>query len=230
LSDPAHPATSAEPGEESLAGLWSFTLQTLVGRGAHEINNALNGAVVNVEVVKARARPGADAGAAASFAEAASAQLEELAALTEALLALARAPRGTPDAALIARQASALLAPGLPRLGVRIELSGDRSCPAGGDPSAVRLAVVAGLLAVVDAAADTAARTAETAGTDSADEPTHRVGCRMQSDARPTVEIAPRYGATLPPAVARALAAVDVVISADSEMLRIALPERIGSY
>jgi hypothetical protein len=152
--------------------------------------------------------------------------LEELAALTEALLMLSRPPRGTPDAAVIARHASALLAPGVARLGVRIELSGARSCPAGGDPTAVRLAVVAGLLAVVEAAA----RMAETAGTDSAVEPTHRVGCTTQSDDRPTVEIAPRYGATLPPAVARALAAVDVVVSADSEMLRIALPERSEPY
>jgi signal transduction histidine kinase len=226
LSDPALSATATEPGEESLAGLWSFTLQALVARAAHEINNALNGAVVNVEVVKARARPGADAGAAAPFAEAASTQLEELAAMTEALLALSRPPRGTPDAALIARHASALLTPGLARLGVRIDLTSARACPAGGDPTAVRLAVVSGLLAAVDMAA----RMAETAGTDSAVEPTRRVGCTTLSDDRPTVEIAPRYGATLPPPVARALSAVDVVVSADSEMLRIALPKRAEPY
>ena len=226
MIDPALPAIATEPGEQTLAGLWSFTLQALVARAAHEVNNALNGAIVNVEVVKARARPGADGGTAAPFAEAASAQLEELAALTEALLALGRPPRGTPDAALIARHASAHLTPGLQRLHVRIELSGARSCPVDGDPTAVRLAVVAGLLAAVDAAA----RMAETAGTDSADEPTRRVGCTTVFDDRPTVEIAPRYGATVPPAVARALAAVDVVVSADSEMLRIALPKRSEPY
>jgi hypothetical protein len=226
LSEPALPGATTEPGEETLAGLWSFTLQALVARAAHEVNNALNGAVVNVEVVKARARPGADAGAAAPFAEAASAQLEELAVFTEALLALGRAARGTPDAALVARHTSTLMAPGLARQGVRIEHVGSRSCPAGGDPTAARLAVVAGLLAVAEAAV----HTVETAGTDSAVEPTYRVGCTTQDDDRPTVEIAPRYGATLPPAVVRALAAVDVLVSTDSEMLRIALPARAEPY
>ena len=215
-----------EPGEETLAGLWSFTLQALVARAAHEINNALNGAVVNVEVVKARARAGIDGAAAAPFAEAAGQQLEELAALNEALVGLARAPRGTPDAALVVRQAVVLLSPSVARLGVRLEAAGARSRPVASDPLAVRLAVVAALVAVADAAAGTD----ETAGTDSAVELGRPVRCTTLSDERPTVEIAPRHGATLPVAVERALAAAAVVVSVDSEMLRIAFPGREGSY
>ena len=224
MTDPTS-SNGAEPGEESLAGLWSFTLQTLVARAAHDVNNALNGAVMNVEVVKARARPGADAGTVAPFAEAAAGQIEEVAALAGALLALGRGPRGTPDAALVLRHAARLLAPDLARRGIALDLEDVRACPVGGDPTATRLAIVAGLLAVADAAG-----TAETAGTDSADELPRRLRCSTRSDARPTVEIAPRFGATLPAPVARALAAAAVELDVESEMLRIALPVSPDAY
>jgi hypothetical protein len=60
-------------------------------RVTHEIRNPLNGAAVNLEVVRSRAgRPGVDAGSLAPFAEAASAELGRAIGLVEALLALAR--------------------------------------------------------------------------------------------------------------------------------------------
>jgi len=213
---------STEPGEETLAGLWSFTLQALAARVAHEINNALNGALMNVEVVRTRARPGVDSGSVAPFAQAAADQLAELARLTEALLALARAPRGTPDAALMVRHAAALLAPVLAHVGGGIEVAGAPSCPVGGDAHAARLAVVASLLAVTEATLGGV--TAGAAGTVSADEPVRLVRCTTLADDPPTVEIAPRRGATLKAAVAGVLASAGVIVMAESGILRIALP------
>jgi signal transduction histidine kinase len=222
-------ARQDEPGDgvpanavDDLAGLWSFTLQSLAGRAAHEINNALNGAIMNVEVVRARARPGADAGAVSPFADAAASQLEEVAALSGALLALARVPRGTPDAAEIARQAVALLAPAAAHDGVVIELGGERQCPAGADPLAVRLAIVAALLAVTDEARSVRDRTDETAGTDSAVEPERPLRCSTWADGRAIVEIAPRYGASLSTTVLRALVRHGVEATLDGDTLRLA--------
>ena len=80
-----------------LAELWLHALQRLADRAAHELNNALNGVVVNLEVVRARARPAADAGRVAPFAEAAVEQAEGALALTGALLALSRPPRAPVD-------------------------------------------------------------------------------------------------------------------------------------
>lgn len=65
-----------------------------MARATHEIRNPLNGAAVNLEVVRQRIRRGdaaAPGGAALEpFAEAAGAELERAIARTEALLALAR--------------------------------------------------------------------------------------------------------------------------------------------
>ena len=98
-------ATSPSPAERS-ALLWLAMSQRIAGRAAHEVKNALNAVAVNLEVVRSRlARAAADPGAtpqpspaaAARFADVASAQFEGLSALTEAMLALTRAPREPAD-------------------------------------------------------------------------------------------------------------------------------------
>ena len=229
MSHPRPDAAPPEPGEIALAGLWSFALQALAGRAAHEINNALNGALVNVAVVQARARPGADAGLVASFAEAAAAQLEETAAMTAALLALSRAPRGNPDAAEIVRHGVALLGPAVAHDRLRLEASGDRACPVAVAPVAARLAVVSALLAVAEAARSDR-ETAETAGPESAGEPVCLVRCITRSGERPTFEIAPRFGAALAPHVGRALADAGVVATLDADALRLAFLPSAAPY
>src|SRR5690606_11174072 len=79
---------------------WLPTLQELAGRTSHEIKNALNGVAVNLEVLRSRLERGAGEGDAvaasvAPFARSASEQLDVLAELTEALLALARPAQGS---------------------------------------------------------------------------------------------------------------------------------------
>jgi signal transduction histidine kinase len=75
---------------------WLDALQRLADRAAHEIRNPLNGAVVNLEVVRQRAaKPGADLADVVPFAEAAAGEVERTVELVGALLALAR-PVSTP--------------------------------------------------------------------------------------------------------------------------------------
>jgi signal transduction histidine kinase len=75
---------------------WLSALQRLADRAAHGIRNPLNGAVVNLEVVRQRAaRPGADLAAIVPFVEAAAGEVEKIVELVGALLALAR-PVSTP--------------------------------------------------------------------------------------------------------------------------------------
>ena len=75
---------------------WLSALQRLADRAAHGIRNPLNGAVVNLEVVRQRAaRPGADLAAIVPFVEAAAGEVEKIVELVGALLALAR-PASTP--------------------------------------------------------------------------------------------------------------------------------------
>jgi signal transduction histidine kinase len=79
--------------------LWLDTLQALGRPVAHEVRNALNGVSVNLEVVRSRAaRPDAAAASVARYADVAAAQVETLAALVDALLAVVRAPGDRADA------------------------------------------------------------------------------------------------------------------------------------
>ncbi len=176
---------------------------------------------MNVTVVQARARPGADAGAITSFAAAAGAQLEDVAALVEAMLALGRPHRGSLDAATIACHTATLLRPSTVHRGIRLTVDGDRSAPVTADPTAVRLAIVAALLAVT---------TAEFAGTEGADAPgapTSAVRCTILPDdasAAHILSITPRRGAELSLAIRRALSAGGVAVTHDDEALRLVFP------
>src|SRR4051812_36940492 len=90
---------------------WLDALQRLAGRSAHELKGVLNGVSVNLEVIRSRAaRANSTASAVSSFAEAASAQLDDVIELSEALLALARAPREPVDIGTELRRIAILLA------------------------------------------------------------------------------------------------------------------------
>jgi hypothetical protein len=60
----------------------------MIRRAGHELRNALSGVAVNVEVVRSRAGREGPPGELASFANRASAQVQEASALTDGLLAL----------------------------------------------------------------------------------------------------------------------------------------------
>jgi len=88
-------------GDGASSSQWLGALQGLAGRIAHEIKNPLNAVTVNLEVVRSRCERGsADPAALLPFAVAASGELERVARLVEALLALARP--ANPDLAVLA--------------------------------------------------------------------------------------------------------------------------------
>lgn len=80
-----------DDGAGPAAGAWAAAYRRLALRLSHELRNPLNGAMVNVEVLRGRsAKPGLEAATLRSFAESASAELERAVSLVDALLALAR--------------------------------------------------------------------------------------------------------------------------------------------
>lgn len=71
--------------------MWADAYLKLVNRAAHDVRNPLNGAAVNVEVLRSRAsRSDMTAASLAPFADAAAAELERTVKLVDALLAMAR--------------------------------------------------------------------------------------------------------------------------------------------
>ena len=133
--------------------LWLRTLQRVVDLAAHEIKDSLNGVTLNVEVVRSRSQRDGSAAALSEFASAASNQLETLTTRTEALLFLARPPRpgGQPDVALVLRHLAALLVPAAQADGGKLAVSGwEIPAPTTATSEAVRLALAAGLLALLE--------------------------------------------------------------------------------
>jgi signal transduction histidine kinase len=139
---------------------WLDALQRLAGRSAHELKGVLNGVSVNLEVIRSRAaRANSTASAVSSFAEAASAQLDDVIELSEALLALARAPREPVDIGTELRRIAILLASAARADGHRLVVDdqaalsrlGVTSAPG----SAVRVAICECLFAAVDSGAET---------------------------------------------------------------------------
>lgn len=69
-----------------VARLWTATVHELGTSVAHEVRNAISGAALNAEVVRARLASGAGNEAVRPFAESAVTELAEVARLTDALL------------------------------------------------------------------------------------------------------------------------------------------------
>ena len=138
----------------SVDELWLEVLEQIGARAAHELKGALNGVSVNVEVVRSRAaKAEASATSVAPFASSAADQLELVVSMTEALLALIRAPREPVDVVETVARLVAILAPAARAEGgsLRIEQQsrevGGTMIRAGGN--AVRLVIGASLLAAI---------------------------------------------------------------------------------
>lgn len=126
-------------------------LQRLADRAAHELKNPLNGAVLNVEVVRQRARrPGVDASTLVPYAEAAAAELGRAAERIDALLTLARPAHAPVDLIAVLEPLGALYGAIAAQTGgeVRIEHLQTAVMESDAEPDAVRFA----LAAVLDAA------------------------------------------------------------------------------
>ncbi len=152
--------------------LWLQALQEVVGRASHEVKDALNGVSLNLEVIRSRTQrddvPGRNL---ATFATAASDQLELLTARTESMLFLARPhysgsadlpatggsgatrparPAAPADVAATLKHLAALLVPAARSDGVPLDVGGHLgTAPTSAPAQAVRLALAAGLLDLI---------------------------------------------------------------------------------
>lgn len=143
----------------SVDELWLEILQQIGARTAHELKGALNGVTVNLEVVRSRAaKSDLPATAIVPFASSAANQLEAVVDMTEALLALSRAPREPLDVFDTVRSFASLLTPSARAEGGSLRLEapsrelGDRSVDAHG--SVVRVVIGASLLAALASRGD----------------------------------------------------------------------------
>jgi signal transduction histidine kinase len=187
--------------------LWLATLQAVCGRAAHEVRGSLNAVAVNLEVVRSRSeRPDAPASAVAPYTTIAASQLEDVIAMTEAMMALVRPGRGVVDIATEISRIVTLMAPAARSAGRAIEL--DRDLGGLGTTSAssssVRLAIGHCLLAVPDAS--TRARTVQGAARQ----------LRLEHDG-PAVAI--------DSAVRKALSAAGIVVHVEASAVVITFPQ-----
>ncbi len=166
--------------------LWLGVFQRLCDATAHQFKGALNGVAVNLEVVRSRSGRGeAEASALQPFAEAAAAELESVIQSAEAMLALARSPRGPADVARITRDVAVLASRGAGpaeaedrrRLTVDkgVERVGTTSAPA----AAARLVIAAVLLAAVETSKDVVCSAVDASGG-----PALRVSCGERDGSR----------------------------------------------
>lgn len=147
---------AASVREASIDGVverrWLATLQQLTAGIAHELRNALNGVAVNLEVVRSRsARDGVAASALGSFAGSASDQLEQVIAMTDALLALTRAGQEPAAVGRLTDQVVALVRPVLAANGGSLDLVVDGEGTTRLPVTAARLFVATTVLAAVQA-------------------------------------------------------------------------------
>lgn len=152
------PDAAARP---ALDELWLRSLQRLTSHVAHDLKGALNGASVNLEVIRSRAenpdRPITDV---QKFSGAAAESVTAVIRMTGALLSLGRAAREPVDVSLVARQMTALLEDTLRSDGGRMEIQveGGLAAMTGAPASAVRLALGEALLAAVASKSDVSVR------------------------------------------------------------------------
>ncbi len=138
-----------ERDEEPLSRLWLSTLEQLAEHIAHDIRNGLNGAAVNVEVVRSRTARGGEGASVAGYAAAAAAELERVSAQTDALVALARRPGPRTDVGVLVTRFGALLR-GAGESRVRIEVRADAGGAESSAPLAARVALGTALLQALE--------------------------------------------------------------------------------
>ena len=148
---------------QALDSLWLDTLRRIVDCATHELKGALNGVSLNAEVVRSRAERGnAPASTLASYANAASMQLDAVIAMTEALLALSRRSKSPVELASVVRHVGALIGPAVRSDGRSFELGVLDDLGTTSATDAVRLAIGAVLLAASERASSV--RCASTGG------------------------------------------------------------------
>lgn len=190
--------------------LWLDTLQRVSGRSAHELRGALNGVSVNLEVVRSRAEKVETTvpGGVAKYATAAGDQLGVVISMSEALLALARAPRGPTDVGATARRFEMLLAPAARADGrsLTVDPSADDLGATSASAAATRLVIGASVLAAVEASS--------------------RVLCRAEGneDARLRVESCDDSPFTLGADVLAAAAEAGIDVQAERSAVSIGFP------
>ena len=186
---------------------------------------------MNLEVVRLRARPGADAGAAAPFAATAAEELERSAALAGALIALTRMPRTTAasvDVREVLQQVVTLLAPTALARGLTVAVDpGTGGMGTTAPVVGVRLGITAALLAATELSERTLA--VEPGNSDSAVEPARLLRCTLRLDPGPTLRISgagavtPALGA-VDPGTLLALGTAGIDLHADGEALVLRCP------
>lgn len=205
----ARSETGTGDGVSATGLLWLDTLQRISGRSAHELRGALNGVSVNLEVVRSRtAKTEGLAMSVAKYADAAGGQLTHVIAMSEALLSLARAPRGPVEIGPVTRRFETLLgaAAKVDGRSLVVEASVDALGMTTADGAATRLLIGASLLAALDAST--------------------RVVCRATDDDRPAFRVESCDGArfALPAEVLAAASDAGIGVSAEPSALSISFP------
>ncbi len=180
------PVSSA--ARSSVEALWLETLGTLCDRVAHEVKGALNGVVVNIEVVRSRSGKPDVAGASLhQFAESAAGQLDAVIAMTEAMLMLTRPPRRPLNLAQTARNVEALIGAAARADDKRVEMRGivDALGSTSADADVARLVIGAAFIAAVDASSAVVC-----SGTHAADAAVLGWDCEGTEGASPSIDSA----------------------------------------
>lgn len=123
-------------------------MKRIADRIAHELKNPLNGAVLNVEVMRQRVqRPGIDASTLVPYAEAAASELTRGSALVDALLTLARPAHAPVDFMSVLEPLVCLYAAIAAQSGgtVHLEWATEETMESALDPDAVRAVLAAAL-------------------------------------------------------------------------------------
>ena len=191
---------------------WLEVLAQIGARAAHELKGALNGVSVNVEVVRSRAaKADASATSVAPFASSAADQLELVVSMSEALLALIRAPREPVDVVETVARLVAVLAPAARVEGGSLRIE-QQSREVGGTVirargNAVRLVIGASLLAAVARKGD--------------------VRCRIEADDDTVVSITCVDDAgplAVPPDVIAAAADAGISVQVEEQSMTLSFP------
>ena len=191
----------------ALDHLWLQCQQRLFAHVAHDLKGALNGASVNLEVVRSRSeRSDTPISDVTQYAAAATEQLAVVIETSTALLSVGRAVRGPSEVATVIRQIVALLADTLRSDGAKLALvvdggvAGVTSAPA----SAVRLALAETLMSAAIQKRD--------------------VSVRIHPGGSPRVEIRSEATFEVFPDVGRALTEVGITIKTDGHGISIIFP------
>ena len=196
--------------DEHLSALWLATLRQITDRVAHDIRNALNGVAVNVEVVRSRASRGGDASTIASFATAASGQVEILSGQVDALVSILRPATASVDIGAMLGRLVTLLRAGSGKATIELELPVDSvAVPSGAGGDATGLALASILLGALDRGG--------------------RTKCRLATDDVPTVYISSDSGGPLmvPADIAESLTRAGILLVPSPDGIAVTFPSSL---